>query len=51
VDLLDFKNDLEETRVRRILPCWTASCFIFLHLPVLMVLSRLGQTEPFCALM
>ena len=42
VGLLDFKNDSGKKGDARILPFWTASGFLFLHLPILMVLSRLG---------
>jgi hypothetical protein len=45
----DFKNDLGRNGDARILPCWTASGLFFLHLPILIFLSRLGRTELFCA--
>ena len=42
VILPDFKTDLEENQHRRLLPCWTVSSLFFLHLSILMLLSRLG---------
>lgn len=35
--LLFFKNDSGRNGDARILPCWTASGFLFLHLQILMV--------------
>jgi hypothetical protein len=39
---LDFKNDSSRNGDARILPCWSVFSLFFLHLQILMVLSRLG---------